>query len=302
MKFDVFPRSTRNYTVVVGLIIGGLMTAFFKHRGFSRLGEYLGRFAADDAKIILRLTPDSQFVVPLADGYWNRLVCPTYKYEPEIDCVLAKISRQCKFAFVDGGANLGFWSVKASDPKYRAASTVAVEMNPSTFTALERNAQLNHGRFTIVQAALHAFDGGKAKLSDVTAHHSAACAEIDLNGNISTISLKTLLTRSAANEPGVIPVVKLDLEGAEDDVVASSQDLFNRPAVLIFEDHGNQRKSNLSARLLRDVRVQVFYIKQNGECCRIHNQLDLDGIKKNRYMGYNFIAISGDFLIDLFSK
>ncbi len=302
MRFNLNPNSIRNKVVSVVLGLGGLITTPFGHRGFSRIAALVGRLSSKGCELQLNLTPNSRFAISLADGYWNRLLCPTYHYEPEIDRLLERVSVRHKFAFIDCGANLGFWSIKASDPQYGAISTVAVEMNPTTFRGLKYNAKLNENRFSIIHAAIFTADGQTAEVADPNMHHSATSAKISENGTIPTISLQSLIHNVATKESSILPIIKLDVEGAEDQVVASAIELFDRPAILIFEDHGYQRKSPLTERLLADTRVKIFHLTQSGVWCRVNDIEQIERIKTNPYMGYNFIAVSGDLRIEELQK
>lgn len=297
MLFNISPNSIRNRVVSIILQLGGLITTPFGHRGFSRIAALVGRLSSKGCELQLNLTPNSRFAIRLEDGYWNRLLCPTYHYEPEIDRLLEQVSARHRFAFIDCGANLGFWSIKASDPQYGAIVTVAVEMNPTTFCGLKYNSKLNQDRFEIIHAAIYTADGQTAEVVDPKAHHSATSAKISQNGTIPTISLRSLIHNTVSNDLSVITIVKLDVEGAEDQVVGSTIELFDRPAILIFEDHGHQRNSPLTKRLLADTRVKIFYLTPNGVWCRMRNIAEIDGVKTNPYMGYNFMAISSDLRI-----
>ena len=56
--------------------------------------------------------------------------------------------------FLDGSANLGYWSVVASNECDEPGRVVAVEPVPAIFERLRENARLNGDRFVCEQAAL----------------------------------------------------------------------------------------------------------------------------------------------------
>lgn len=283
------PPALRNRLVAMGLMLGGFATVPTRHRGFSRLAEMLGKLATPGAMATVNLTPHSRFCFPLADAYWNRLLCPAYRYEPEIAHILRRLAGGPPCAFLDCGANLGYWSVLASDPAYGMASVTAVEMVPTTLQRLRANAALNGNRFQILPMALHAADGAHATLQNQHAHHSAASITLAEGGSIATISLKTLVEQTCPT-PAHIPVIKLDVEGVEDTVISGYPELFNRPCVVVFEDHGRERNTPLANRLLADPRVRVLYVAPNGHTTRMQSVTQMDALKTNPHMGYNFIA------------
>src|SRR5262249_30300191 len=67
--------------------LGNRVTAPFHHRGFA-LGCRMLRVALPVRDIVVRLSSDSVFAFPFADGYWSRLLVPSDVYEPEIDAFL----------------------------------------------------------------------------------------------------------------------------------------------------------------------------------------------------------------------
>ena len=133
--------------------LSGYLTAPLNHRGFYNVTKQLGKLCGADERALVRLNDDSVFELLLRDPYWNRLMHEPCRYEPEIFHCFDLIKEE-PFAFVDGGANWGFWSVLATSQQYGAVETVAYEPMPATFEFLRRNAEHTGERFRVVQRAI----------------------------------------------------------------------------------------------------------------------------------------------------
>ena len=86
----------------------------------------------------------------LRDGYWTKLLLGQ-TYEPEFADLLAR-ELVPDVAFLDCGANIGYWSVLASTRW--GAGVVAVEAAGDAYQQLVRNNILNGSRFTPLHGAV----------------------------------------------------------------------------------------------------------------------------------------------------
>lgn len=147
----------------------------------------------------MRIGDDSLFRFQLGDPYWNRLLVKTFSYEEELAIVLSR-TNDLDFAFVDCGANFGYWSVLASGAEAGAHTVLAIEASPQTFPSLRENCRLNNHRFTIVNAGVSSETGATVEVSKGRSHAGAHIGEPTLRENrigvVETITIDDAL-RSA---------------------------------------------------------------------------------------------------------
>ena len=73
------------------IIFSGFLTSFISFRGNYRLNSIISYFV-DKKKIKkIKLNSDTYFNFILKDPYYNRLIYPKFKYEPEIEFILRLI-------------------------------------------------------------------------------------------------------------------------------------------------------------------------------------------------------------------
>ncbi|MCP4846644.1 MAG: FkbM family methyltransferase [Verrucomicrobiaceae bacterium] len=285
----------------------GHATRPLNHRGFYQLTKKIGKLCSSDSTVQVRLNEDSLYEFLVCDPYWNRLIHEYFYYEPEIFYFL-DLLKGSKFAFVDGGANWGFWSVLASSSAYGAVETVAYEPMPNTFAFLARNAAINSDRFRIVQKALAVKDIKDVPM-DVgdAAERSAAGASIAQSrdrGAGSGILVDAIgLDRALSELHSAMPtVIKLDLEGVERAVIDASHWVDDHDCVLIFEDHAKDPACEVSAAVMaRD--WPVYFFHDDGRLDLIKSVEQLAGLKTSSHRGYNlFGAHPGGVFDQLFMK
>lgn len=156
--------------------------------------------------------------------------------EPETTSFLTRFLRP-GMVFVDAGAHIGEYTVRAARLVTGAGEVHAFEPSPGTFAVLERSVELNHLQHVhLNQAALFDRD------TEVSFH-------VDAQPTLSAIQAKSA---PASHAPTTIPVkamrldsywgtaaraidlVKVDVEGAELDVIRGASGLKDRP-LWIFE-------------------------------------------------------------------
>jgi hypothetical protein len=79
------------------------------------------------------LNDDAVFHFPESDWYWSRFR-EGGSYESEIDRVLRRAADR-PYAFIDAGANFGYWSVLVSSRPYGSHPAVAIEASHDNSTA-----------------------------------------------------------------------------------------------------------------------------------------------------------------------
>jgi FkbM family methyltransferase len=270
-------------------------------RSMQWLDWLLGRLFDDRNSVIVELPHGGKLELFLNDGYWIPLISSRYRYEPEVAFFLRHLLSRDDAYFVDCGANIGYWSVYASELT-APGRVLAVEAAPTIYARLARNAVLNSGRFACVLAAVWHCDGEMLALVRHERRH-ARSSVVELRDRIgepgyaeetvSSITLDTLCEREQI-PPGCL-VIKLDVEGAEIQALVGAARLMQQGEVaLIYEDHGADEDSRTS-RHVRDVLgFNVYYCSPRLRPARIENDEALRRIKRDRRKGYNFAACRPD--------
>lgn len=160
---------------------------------------------------------------------------------------------------LDCGANIGVATLHYLR-SYPRARVTAFEPDPNIVPILRRNLERNGGdRVEIVEAAVWTCDGeldfvcegadGSRLISDpsTTEHRT----------RVRTVDLRRFLT-----EP--VDLVKLDIEGAEFDVVASVHDHLENVKNLVIECHVNSDRPSDLARILATLSDAGFRVAVNS--------------------------------------
>lgn len=263
-------------------------------RGVHRVTWRLARLfeAHNDAVVD---TGHGLFHVPLGDGYAVKLLDPTYHYEAELEPYFAGAIR-AGCAFLDGGANLGYWSVVASDECDEPGRVVAVEPVPAIFDRLRDNAQLNAHRFVSEQAALWSEPDVDLVMASHPQWHAGsrvlhgqrAAAAGQYTTRVPTTTIDNVVRRYWPDERPLL--IKLDVEGAESAALAGGEDTWaNRDVVLIYEDHGSDPDHTSTRAVLEDLGFRVYACTRNGPV-EIAELDDVTRIKTDTVHGFNFFA------------
>lgn len=263
-------------------------------RGAHRVTWWLARLfdPGNDAVVD---TGRGRFLVPLGDGYAVKLLDPSYRYEPELEPYVAAAMR-AGCAFLDGGANLGYWSVVASDGCDEPGRVVAVEPVPALFDRLRANARLNADRFACEHAALWSEPDVEVVLASHPQWHAGSrvlhgprtAGEGQYTTRVPSTTVDRLARRSWPD--GRPLLLKLDVEGAESAALAGGEDtLAHRDVVLIYEDHGSDLQHTSTRAVLEDLGFRVFACTGSGPV-RISALDDVARIKTDTVRGFNFLA------------
>jgi FkbM family methyltransferase len=206
--------------------------------------------------VINRVVPEGETVVTIRSGRAKGLRMPIFPrsekyywtgaYEPHVQDALANVLEP-GMHFWDVGAHVGFFTLIAARIVGTSGHVVSFEPMPGSRTRLKRAITLNH--FTNVEVSAFALTNsdGARKLrppreagpqrAGVTAQESSpmwtlvAGEEAAFGVQVETRRVDVVL-RSAVTPPDVM---KIDVEGAEIDVLAGGTDLFNasRPALIV---------------------------------------------------------------------
>lgn len=145
--------------------------------------------------------------------------------------------------FVDAGANIGFYSLRAARLVGSAGKVVAVEMMPHTAACLRRNIQASGvANVTVIERALAAHDGEMVEASSDPAKLGQASIAVgksqtrSLAVAVETARLDTLFPK------GWVALLKMDIEGAEYEALLGAEDLLERVDAIVFETNGEDRR------------------------------------------------------------
>lgn len=269
---------------------GSKASAPMHYRGFS-VGCRLIRLVVEQREVEALLNEDARFAFPFGDGYWSLLFDRGFVYEDEIDRFLRSVA-DVDYCFVDGGANFGFWSVLVSSRPYGSHPVIAIEASSANAAKLERNAELNNGRFKVLRRAIGATTGNQVWLSGAK-HEAFRVGEANGGGageHVQMMALDSLLDEGLVSAQQRL-VIKLDVEGMEIDAAQGGKRLLENETVLILEEHGSDREHSVSRYLLNKTPCRLFIFDPATK--RYERLMDvsmLDRIKTSTAFGYNIFA------------
>lgn len=157
---------------------------------------------------------------------------------PLLDSVLDRLPRGG--ACVDVGAHVGYWTVPLASAVGARGSVMAIEAHEPNVQRLRRNVELN--RFTHV-AVLHAAaqaTSGTAELrvsGTSSSWNSIAASGTYFRDAVSVVTVPAVALDDLTL-PDVIDLLKIDVEGAEESVLAGAEQLLKRCRMLVLEIGG----------------------------------------------------------------
>src|SRR5262249_11088444 len=139
--------------------------------------------------------------------------------------------------FIDVGAHIGYMTLPLARQVGPQGRIIALEPSPPTVEILRRNVALNGFDWVTVVAAAASDHDGEAGLHLST--HSPMWNTLRkgaLQGEVSSIPVATRSLDSVVRDLGWPPIagIKLDVEGAESEVRAGSQEVLERNSRLFF--------------------------------------------------------------------
>ena len=274
------------------------LTARVGYFAMQRFSWLLGDLLGNQASAVIEVgSSGGKLRIYLSDGYWTKLLWGR-EYEPNVGEILAR-SLEPGTAFLDCGANIGYWSVIAS--REHQASVVAIEPAQQTFERLSENQALNNGSFALVRAALWSTNGGTQTLVSHSKHHAGASVvgrreRAHTPGYaVEEVGCRSLDSVVEEFFPAADRVVlKLDVEGAEAKVLAGGRQLFaGRDVLLLYEDHGADDDCGASRAVIAIPGYAIYEWVSDG--FRPVGGIDsVRAQKTNRSTGYNFVAMRAD--------
>ena len=236
----------------------------------------------------IKLNSDTYFSFFLKDPYYNRLIYPKFKYEPEIEFLLKKL-RDIDFLFLDAGANYGYWSLLASSKKFNKKKAIALEPLKSNYNFLYKNKLDNKNRFKSLNLGV----GEKKKYTKIyySDQNSNVGASIYKDNNKKLISEKIKIDKidnilSKRKEKNL--VIKIDIEGNEINALNGAKKTLKKNCLIIYEDHASD-KFHLNSKYFLKKNFSIFSF-DGKKIYQIRKINELNDIKKLKHKGYNFIA------------
>lgn len=137
---------------------------------------------------------------------------------------------------LDCGGNIGM-SVLYFKEAYPAARVIAFEPDPLVFPYLEDNVHRNQlGNVQLIQAALASRDGNVSFYSDgKVGSFLARCSDQDLPEGWQRFDVPCVRLRDYLVEP--VDFLKMDIEGAEWEVLEDSEDRLRQVSEIVIEYH-----------------------------------------------------------------
>lgn len=139
--------------------------------------------------------------------------------------------------FVDVGANIGYYTVLAARRVQPAGSVVAIEAVPESARQLERNLRANGIEgVRLVQAVASARSGQVTELRIPRGRFGLASTRRASSGQGSLrVSAPTVALDDICRDLSVIRVMKVDVEGAELDVLRGAEETLRRTERVVIE-------------------------------------------------------------------
>ena len=270
------------------IYLSGFITRYINFKYFYNFNEIITLFVSKKKIVKIKLNSDTYFSFFLKDPYYNRLIYPKFKYEPEIEFLLKKL-RDIDFLFLDAGANYGYWSLLVSSKKFNKKKAIALEPLKSNYNFLCINRLNNKNRFK----ALNLGVGEKKKYTKIyySDQNSNVGASIYKDNNKKLISEKIKIDKidnilSKRKEKNL--VIKIDIEGNEINALNGAKKILKKNCLIIYEDHASD-KFHLNSKYFLKKNFSIFSF-DGKKIYQIRKINELNDIKKIKHKGYNFIA------------
>ncbi len=273
-------------------------------RGLDLVARNVSRMLrSEDCFTRVRLNHDTYFSYPTYDSYWGAHFLRGLVYEPTLLMLFKRIAR-ADFAFIDCGANYGYWSAILTSADYGAHECVAIEGSPSTFSGLKRNAALNNDRFACIQRAIWSQSNETITFMEGGRHAGRHAGEPDISAHPSNkrrlltpseypVEVETVTIADTAKTLSATSLlIKLDVEGSELRAFDGAEAIAEADSVFIYEDHGADPTHEVTRTLLSRG-FMILFPHTDGRIVRVNHDKELTQIKHERRRGYNFLAYRG---------
>jgi len=141
--------------------------------------------------------------------------------------------------FVDVGANVGYYTLLASKLVGAQGRVYAVEAVPSTASILKANVKLNECRNVRVYNVAAWSSKGQIVLSVPWSMYGFASVA---KGSGETLMVNATTLDDILKEEGFVDLIKIDVEGAEYEVLVGAKEVLSRVGCLVVELSRNVRE------------------------------------------------------------
>ena len=300
------------YALLAGLVLLRWATG---GRGLRKVARVLAALFGRQHYAVFEVFGNRRMKVLLGDPYWIPPLMQYGGYEKNVQHVLQTLLPR-NGAFLDCGANVGWWSIFASRIIPMRGSILALEACAANYDRLCDNAEINSGAFLPLNAAVWGRTGETLRLriedhstpsvvpnpEQREAQARGGSAAFTENGRrrghhrqrknveelVSTIALDDLVEW---HYPSLdIPfVLKLDVEGAERMALLGARKLLARNTMVIYEDHGMDPDCQVTQALL-EAGMAIFYCDDDLRVHRVRDLHAAQAIKRRRDWAYNYVA------------
>jgi len=197
------------------------------------------------------------------------------QYEPDVRAALQYFLKLGN-VFLDCGANIGYFSVLANNIVGETGKVVSIEANPVTFSLLEANLKTNN--FGIPVHCALTSESGEVELFMPT-EGGDVYSSLRKGGLVSGESIQSfkVLGRTLDNiveelSLSKVDVVKIDIEGAEFDVLKSAYNLLSHFRPIVITEYGTNTwpKFGATPENLKDLaqvhsyQIRIFDLKNKN--------------------------------------
>lgn len=168
---------------------------------------------------------------------------------------------------VDCGANIGIFTLLAAS-RFPNSRLIAFEPDPMNIEWLRKHVDANGLVVEVIEAAVSTEDG-EARFEAGLGVASAFVDRERIGGSV--IKVRTLqLSRFIAEVDPRRLLLKLDVEGAEDDLFPDIIHVLPRDCSVFFETHGGERSWNQARQLLEKAGFSVTVIRRRSIYVEAH--------------------------------
>jgi FkbM family methyltransferase len=257
---------------------------------FTRLAKLAKAAHLRNGLARVQLGPDNQFIFPLGDHFWHPVFLGR-KYEPPVEWLLRRASA-LRYAFIDCGANMGYWPSLLCGSDFGVQPIVAIEASRGNFRHLENNAHANGDRFIPLHRAISDVSGKKVRLYGKM--HFGRSLVRDWNDGsrdarfeeVETITIDDIVAKYLSAHTGPI-LIKLDVEGVEVAAMHGAHKTLEASALLIYEDHEKQTQSPATAHLLELGDMEIWHLGRDNTLVKINSLAKVNALKQS---GFDFFA------------
>jgi FkbM family methyltransferase len=200
--------------------------------------------------------------------------------EPAMQAALKELLRP-DMIFYDIGAGIGFFSIISA--ALAGGTVVCFEPVPKNIKRIRYNAKLNHLTNLIIKQEAIAQEDGEATFNVSKQPHLSKLALLgDVADQLETITVpvRKLDTAIAADQLPIPELIKIDVEGAEGEVLkGATETLRNHRPLLLIELHNTVKPVNL---LLADVDYHTCILGSQAPARRARKNSQIFAYPKER--------------------